>query len=184
MEDLETRAKSRSIMTTNLWTTPETAVIRKVQAEEQEFQKAYARKLGVSLSLEEARQMGMEAFGAMSGAPQEEMEKGLKRVGEEMSKIKGYPIRSVVSWEAEGDKAAGAGKEGASSEPAAESPRSIGGLLGGLAGKITQKMAGEKPSASGGKEGTFFSSTTEIKAINADSVSAAVFEIPAGYTKK
>ncbi len=183
MEDLETKAKSRSTMNTNLWTTPETAVIRKAQAEEQEFHKAYARKLGVSLSPEEAKQLGMEAFGAMSGASPEEVEKGLNRVREEMSKVKGYPIRSVVSWEVEGDKAAG-GKEAASAESASESPRSIGGLLGGLAGKVTQKMAGDKLSGSGGKEGSFFSSTTEVKAISTDSVSTGVFEIPTGYAKK
>jgi hypothetical protein len=185
MEDLETKAKSRNTMTTNLWTTPETATIRKAQAEEQEFQKAYAKKIGLSISPDEAKQLGMESLGAMSGAPPEEIQKGLMRVKEEMAKIKGYPIRSVVSWTLEGEKGTAASKaEGTSSETASESPKSIGGLLGGLAGKVTQKMTGEKPSSTGGKEGPFFSSITEVKAINTDSVSAEVFDIPAGYVKK
>lgn len=185
MEDLETKAKSRNTMTTNLWTTPETATIRKAQAEEQEFQKAYAHKLGLSISPDEAKQLGMEALGSMSGAPPEEIQKGLMRVKEEMSKIKGYPIRSVVSWNLEGEKVASAGKEEkTSSESTPESPKGIGGLLGGLAGKITQKMGGEKPSSTGGKEGPFFSSITEVRTIKVDSISGEVFEVPAGYVKK
>ena len=46
MEEIETKAKSQSTMTMNLWTTPETAAIRKVQTEEREFHKAYAQKIG------------------------------------------------------------------------------------------------------------------------------------------
>jgi hypothetical protein len=185
MEDLETKAKSRNTMTTNLWTTPETATIRKAQAEEQAFQKAYAKKIGLSISPDEAKQLGMEALGTMSGAPPEEIQKGLMRVKEEMAKIKGYSIRSVVGWTLEGEKGTAASKaEGTSSETTSESPKGIGGLLGGLAGKVTQKVTGEKPSSTGGKDGPFFSSITEVKAINTDSVSAEVFEIPSGYVKK
>jgi hypothetical protein len=185
MEDIETKAKSRSTMTTNLWTTPETAAIRKAQAEEQEFHKAYARKLGLTLSPEESKQLGMSAFAAASGAPPEEIEKGLLRVKEEMSKIKGYPIRSVVNWMLESEKGkAGASAESSSSESTSSSPGGIGGVLGGLKGRITQKIAGEKSSPAEGKDAPFFSSTTEVKAINAEKVSAEVFEIPAGYAKK
>jgi len=184
-EDLETKAKTRNTMTTNLWTTPETAVILKVQAEEQQFGKAYARKLGMDFSPEETQQLGMVALGAMSGAPADETEKGFKRFKEEMVKIKGYPIRSVVNWAMEGDKAPGGGKEEpASSGSISDVQKSVGGFLGGLAGKVTQKISGEKPSSAGGKEGPFFSSTTEIKVIHADSISADLFEIPGGYAKK
>jgi hypothetical protein len=184
MEDIEPKAKTRNTMTTNLWTTPETAAIGKARAEEQEFHMAYARKLGLSLTPNEARQLGMEALGTMSGAPPEEIEKGFKRVKEEMSKIKGYTIRSVVSWAVEGDRGS-AGKEGTSpSESSSDSLRSIGGALGGLAGKLTQKVTGEKAGSTGEKEGPFFSSTTEVKAINTESISKEVFEIPGGYTKK
>ena len=112
MEDLETKAKSRSTMTNNLWTTPETATIRKAQAEEKAFHKAYAQKLGLQISPEEGKQMGMEIFAAMSGASKQEIEKGFARVKEEMAKVKGYPIRSVVNWSMEGDKPPAAEKEG------------------------------------------------------------------------
>jgi hypothetical protein len=185
MEDMETKAKSRSTMTNNLWTTPETATIRKVQAEERAFHKAYAQKLGIQMSPEEAKQMGIEAFAAMSGASKEEIEKGFMKVREEMAKIKGYPIRTVVNWSVEGDKVEGAEKEEkASSESSSQTPTSVGGFLSGLSKGITQKVMKDKGSTSGQKEGATFSTTHEVKAIHAGSVPAEVFEVPPGYSKK
>jgi hypothetical protein len=185
MEDMETKAKSRSTMTNNLWTTPETATIRKVQAEERAFHKAYAQKLGLQISPEEAKQMGIETFATMSGASKQEIEKGFAKVREEMAKIKGYPIRTVVNWSVEGDKAEGAEKEEkASSETSSQTPTSVGGFLSGLSKGITQKVIKDKSSTSGQKEGASFTSTHEVKAIHADSVPAEVFEVPQGYSKK
>ena len=185
MEDLETKAKSRSTMTNNLWTTPETATIRKAAAEEKAFHKAYAQKVGLQISPEEGKQMGMEMFAAMSGASKEEMERGFARVKEEMGKVKGYPIRSVVNWSMEGDKPVTPEKGGSpSSESSSDAVKSVGGFLSGLSKGITQKVMGDKGSAQGQTEGGSFSTTYEVKAIQADSVPADVFEIPAGYTKK
>ena len=185
MEDIESKAKSQSTMTTNLWTTPETATIRKVQAEEQEFHKAYARKLGVTVSSEEGKRMGMAAFAAISGAPPDEIEKGSIRVKNEMSKIKGYPVRTVVSWTWESEKGAAPKQEETSpGESVSGLADSVKGLLGGLMGRVTQKKAEEKSAPSGGKEAPFFSSTMEIKTMSTDKVPAEAFEIPAGYTKK
>jgi hypothetical protein len=185
MEDIETKAKSRSTMTNILWATPETATIRKVQAEERSFHKAYAQKLGIQMSPEEAKQMGIEAFAAMSGASKEEIEKGFMKVREEMAKIKGYPIRTVVNWSVERDKAAGAEKEGkGSSESSSSTPTSVGGFLSGLSKALGQKVMKDPSSGSGQKEGASFSSTYEVKAIHADSVPAEVFEVPPGYSKK
>ena len=185
MEDIETKAKSRSTMTQNLWTTPETATIRKVQAEERTFHKAYAQKLGLQISPEEAKQMGIETFAAMSGASKQEIEKGFAKVREEMAKIKGYPIRTVVNWSVEGEKPAGAEKEGSSSsESSSQTPTSVGGFLSGLSKTITQKVMKDQSSGSGQKEGGSFSSTYEVKAISADSIPADVFEIPSGFSKK
>lgn len=185
MEDTETKAKSRSIMNNNLWTTPETDTIRKVQAEERAYHKAYAQKLGLQISPEEAKQLGIETFAAMSGASTQEIEKGFAKVREEMAKIKGYPIRTVVNWSVEGDKAEGVKKEEkASSESSSETPTSVGGFLSGLSKTITRKAMKDQSSGSGQQEGMSFSSTYEVKAINADSIPAEVFEIPAGYSRK
>ena len=185
MENIETKAKSRSTMNNNLWATPETATIRKVQAEEMAFHKAYAQKLGLQISPEEAKQLGIETFAAMSGAPKQEIEKGFTKVREEMAKIKGYPIRTVVNWSVESEKSAGAEKEGSSSsESSSQTPTSVGGFLSGLSKTITQKVMKDQSSGSGQKEGGSFSSTYEVRAISADSVPADVFEIPPGYSKK
>ena len=185
MEDMETKAKSRSTMTNNLWTTPETATIRKVQAEERAFQKAYAQKVGLQISPEEAKQMGIETFAAMSGASKQEIEKGFAKVREEMAKIKGYPIRTVVNWSVEGDKAEGAEKEGKGSpESSSSTPTSVGGFLSGLSKTLGQKVVKDQSSGSGQKEAATFSTTHEVKAIRADSVPAEVFEVPPGYSKK
>jgi hypothetical protein len=45
MEDVETKQRSLSTMTTNLWSTPETATVRSAQADVMKFQRAFARKL-------------------------------------------------------------------------------------------------------------------------------------------
>jgi hypothetical protein len=65
------------------------------------FQRAFARKLRVNVTPDEARLMGMEVFAAMSGMSEAELSKGLSRVQKEMSKIKGYPIRTEVTWNLE-----------------------------------------------------------------------------------
>ena len=105
VEDIETKARSRSTMTTDLWTTPETSVIQKAKGEEKRFDLAHARKIASEISDEEARQMGMAAFASMSGAPDADVRKGLARVKDEMAKVKGYPIRTSISWTFEGDEA-------------------------------------------------------------------------------
>lgn len=183
VEDIETKARSRSTMTTNLWTTPETAVIQKAKAEERRFALAHARKIASEISDEEARQMGMAAFASMSGAPDADVRKGLARVKDEMAKVKGYPIRTSISWTFEGDEAKGASAEKAQApaEPGLDLSGGVSGLLGGLAGRMAQKKVEERTSPKGGP---IFSSTVEVKAINADGLPPAAFDVPAGYVKK
>ncbi|MDH4012358.1 MAG: hypothetical protein OEU55_16670, partial [Desulfobacterales bacterium] len=174
MEDVETKQRSLSTMTTNLWSTPETATVRSAQADVMKFQRAFARKLGVNVTPDEARLMGMEVFAAMSGMSEAELSKGLSRVKKEMSKIKGYPIRTEVTWNLDpaGDASV---KEG----PSASTSQDTAGrscLFGGLAGLTGQQGPG------GGAP--LFSSESEVKSIEVKPVPAKTFEIPAGYTKK
>ncbi|HLA26957.1 MAG TPA: hypothetical protein VJZ49_03585 [Syntrophales bacterium] len=181
MEDIETKAKSKSTMTTNPWTTHETTTIKKAQAEEQRFEQALAKKLGIELSPEEAKQMGMAVFASMSGASETEVLKGLTKIKNEMAKIKGYPIRTVVAWTLEGDEQKVQQREEAKEEHV-DMSGGIGGLLGGLAGKMAKKKVEEKIAPK--KGAPFFSSTMEVKAIDSGGVSADTFEIPPEYTKK
>jgi hypothetical protein len=182
LEDLETKAKSRSTMQTNLWTTPETAAIKKIQSEEQQFNQALAKKLASDISLEEARQMGLAAMMSMSRASQEDIKKGLVQVKNEMAKIKGYPIRTVISWNVEGDSREGGARKEAAREEPTDISSGVGGLISGFLGKAVQKKAEEK--VAGDPGAPFFSSLTEVKSLNPEGVPANTFEIPAGYTLK
>lgn len=178
-ENLETKARSRGTMDANLWTTPETATIRKAQADEQFFYKAYAQKVGITYSPREGKQFGIEALATMTGASPKELEKEFAKFRKEMSKVKGYPIRSTVSWSLEGDKGA---TKGDASPAGAASGGGISGVVGGLAVKLLQKKESEK--TQGGKDAPFFESKTEVKTIDVASISGQVFELPSGYVKK
>jgi hypothetical protein len=182
MEDLETGSQSRSTMQTNLWTTPETAAIKKVQSEEQRFNQALAKKLASDISLEEAKQMGLAAMMSMSRASQEDIKKGLVQVKNEMAKIKGYPIRTVISWKVEGDSREGRTQKDAAREEPTDISSGVGGLISGLLGKAVQKKAEEK--VAGDQGAPFFASMIEVKSLSGDPVPSAVFEVPAGYAKK
>lgn len=175
MEDVETKQRSLSTMTTNLWSTPETATVSSAQADVMKFQRAFARKLGVNVTPDEARLMGMEVFAAMSGMSRAELSKGLSRVQKEMSKIKGYPIRTEVTWNLEpaGDASL---KEGPGASTSTQDTAGRSCLFGGLAGLTGQQ------GPSGGAP--LFSSEFEVKSIEVKPVPAKTFEIPTGYTKK
>jgi hypothetical protein len=175
MEDVETKQRSLSTMTTNLWSTPETSTVRSAQADMMKFQRAFARKLGVNVTPDEARLMGMEVFAAMSGMSEAELSKGLSRVKNEMAKIKGYPIRTEVTWNLEpaGDASV---KEGPSASTSSQDTSGRSCLFGGLAGLTGQQGPG------GGAP--LFSSEFEVKSIVVKPVPVETFEIPSGYTKK
>jgi hypothetical protein len=152
MEDIETKQGSLSTMTTNLWSTPATATVSRAQADVMKFQRAFARKMSEA-----------------------DLKKGLSRVKKEMSKIKGYPIRTEATWNLEP-----AGEASVREGPSASTPTNdtAGGscLFAGLAGLTGQQ------GTSGGAP--LFSSEFEVKAIEVKSVPVKTFEIPAGYTKK
>ena len=175
MEDIETKQRSLSTMTTNLWTTPETATVRNAQADVVKFQRAFSRRLGVDVTPDESRLMGMELFAAMSGMSEAELSKGLSRVKKEMSKIKGYPIRTEVTWNLEpaGDASV---KEGSNTPTSTQETAGRSCLFGGLAGLTGQQEPG------GGAP--LFSSEFEVKSIEVKPVPAKTFEIPAGYIQK
>lgn len=182
MEDLETKAKMKTSMVTNFWTTPETAAIKKLQAEEAAFTKAYLKKIGMMATPSELKLFGLEAFAALRGVPAKDMEKEFARFKTELSKLKGYPIRTVINWEAQ-EQGSQATSEAQESEPM-EAPNlsgGVGGLIGGIMGSVAKKAIGE-PKPAG--QSPFFSSVIEIKAISTDPIAGSVFDIPAGYTKQ
>lgn len=178
IENLDTKAKTRNTMATNLWTTPETAAIKKLQAEESAFTKAYLKKIGMNLTQDEMKQYGMTVFSMMSGASEKDLEKDFKGFKKEMVKVKGYPIRTTVNWKVDDDKKPAAKSAEAGSSGGIDVSGGWGGILSGV---LSQKMAdGMKAD----ENAPFFTSTTEVKSIKADSLPSDTFDVPSGYKLK
>jgi hypothetical protein len=180
IEDMETKRTMKNNMTMRLWTTPETAAIRKLQKEQESFSAAFMKKMGMKMSPAEMKKFGMDALAA-SGASQKEMNYEAGRLKNNMAKVKGFPIRTVVEWKTAGDDAPQAAAQ--DSADAGQATASIGKLFGGLKGAIGRTIGTEesqKPQA----EGSALSSTTEVKSIQVDSIPSSSFEIPEGYVRK
>ena len=196
-EDLETKARSESTMTSDLWTTPETAEIRALQKEEMEFTKAWLKKIGWEMSQQEAQKMGLAMVGALIGGDEESLRKGTREVAEKMAKIQGYPIGTRVTWRLKSSESAtaaqgeaGSGKSSGGEGESAGMPdlsRGLGGLMSAF-GKKVAKSSGEstaKDTAKGdaGAGKTVFDTYSEIRRISTASLPDSDFAPPAGYTK-
>ena len=182
VEDLETKERTESTMTSDLWTTPETDEIRALQKAELEFTQAWLKKIGWDMTDKEAQKMGLAMIGAMIGGDEESFRKGAKEVAEKMAKIKGYPIGTGVTWKV---KAPGgeAVKKGGESEGMPDLSKGLGGLMSAF-GKKVAKGGGEsaaKGDAGGAK--TVFDTYTEVRKISTASLPDADFVPPAGYKK-
>ncbi len=183
LQDLETKEKTSNTMKTNLWTTPETPAIKKLQSEQKAFSQAYMKKLGIKVSPHEMQQFGMGAFAMASRASDEELAKGFEKFRKEMTKVKGFPIRTVVNWSVAGDRPAAPEpqeKPGGISIPTGKDD-----LLGGLGGMVSKAVSQKaSDSARPNTDAPFFSSTTEVKTISIDALPAGTFDIPSGYKRQ
>jgi hypothetical protein len=173
MEDTASKGKVTQVMTTDMWNTPLTDQLKKAQSIEAEFSKKLMQKLGVSLSPDEANQLGAGMLTSMYGLDAKETAGKLEEVGKEMAKIEGYPIVTEVKWQVKNDSAA---KKPEPKEEPEEPPTSLGGLIGN---RIAKSMTPDKPK----EEGVMFSSYHEVKSISLDAVPEATFEVPADYKK-
>lgn len=190
---LETRNQKtgeagKSTMIARFWTTPETAEIRAAQAEEQAYTTAYLKRLGFSLSPEQARRFGIGAMAGATGLSEAEQERALARFAAEMSKIQGYPVVTQVDWNMEGSGGSEARERPAEGGGGAQP--GLGELMGQL-GKLFgggQKGGTEAPRAeadsSGAGGGAIFSIHVEVKSIKVTPSQPAQYVVPAGFTRK
>ncbi len=184
----KTGETGKSVMTTRLWTTPETGEISAATAEEQAYTKAYLRKIGMEMSPEEARRYGMATFAGLTGLGEQEQERALARLRAEMSKVRGYAIVTQVEWNAEGSGGAGAEQPAAGRQGGGQpSPAEVMGQLGKLFGGGQKGGGGE--SAAGGRggaerSGALFTLYTEVKSIRTTGAEPTRFEVPTGYTRR
>ena len=182
-ENIETGERGESTMTTDLWTTAETAEIKQLQKEEREYTQAWLKKIGWDLTDKETQQMGLSMVGALIGGDEASFKKGAKEVAEKMSKIQGYPIATGIKWQVKssGGAAKQGGGEGAEGVP--DISKGFGGLMSAL-GKKVAKGGGES-GASGGANGAkaVFDTYMEIRKISTASLPDSDFAPPAGYKK-
>lgn len=180
--DKQTGETGKSVMTNRMWTTPETAAIREAEAQEQAYAQAYAKKIGLEMSPQEAQMF----LAGLTGLSAEDQQKALQRVSAEMAKVKGYTIASQIEWQLEGSGGAGTGAGGqAAPKEVQEMMKGLGKLFGG--GQKSGGGEGAGGKEPGGKEPssdalvTFY---TEVKSIRAMPFDSNRYEVPAGYTRK
>jgi hypothetical protein len=185
-ENIETKERSKTTMTNDLWNTPETKEIRTLQKEEMEYSKAYMKKLGLEVSPEDARKLGMSAVAGQFGEDEQAMRQRLKELQEKMSKIKGYPIITTVMWEMETSGTSRPAKDESARKESEDVDVSggIGGLLGSLAKRSVKKKAAESAKESEKDGNVLFEFSSEVKRIEVSSIPSSDFEVPRGYKLK
>jgi hypothetical protein len=179
--DQKTGETGKSLMTNRLWTTPETAEIRAVQAEEQAYAQAYLTKLGLQMSPAEAQRF----LAGLTGLSEEEQQKALARLGSELGKIQGYTIASQLEWTAEASGGAGSSR-GAGGGRSGGQPGlgEMMGQLGRLLGGGARKGGGEGEPSRTGPGGPIFGFYTEVRSLRTLPADGTRFEVPAGFTRK
>ena len=187
-EEIETKERNESTMTTDLWTTPETSALRALRKEETEFSRAYLKKMGLDVSDGQMQQFGMATAAALLGGDRESLEKGAKEVAAKMEKVKGFPIGTRIVWRI---KTSTSGPGGVAMEEKGGMPdlgKGLDGLMAAFGRKGAKKeKAEEKAKGSGeapAKEGPpAFESYTEIRKVGTDKLPDADFTVPSGYKK-
>jgi hypothetical protein len=185
-ENVETKERSESTMTTDLWNTAETSEIKAFSKEEQEFMRAWLKKVGWEMSQQEMRQFGMTAVASLFGGDEAALKKGMEEVAEKMKKVKGYPVGVGVKWSLKGS----GGAEGAKSGSGGGSPEGMPDLakgFGGLMAAFGKKGKGGGAAESGGSGAsggsTLFDTYTEIRSLSTSGIPDNEFSVPAGYQK-
>jgi hypothetical protein len=171
-ENIETGAKGKELLSSEVWTTPFTGVLKDSQAEETQFANNYLKALGLERRTKEKEILGetwLNLLGQLN--PGEERPKlETKAVANQMKKIEGYPVlvsgkyfSSQEGGEAEEEKPSGGARS----------------LVGGLAKSVLKK----KPKAAEAEEPalTYY---FEVIGLETASLGEADFQVPAGYKKK
>lgn len=198
-EDLETKERAKSIMTGELWNTDFTKELKILQKEETEFNQAYLKKAGLEMSPQEAQRFGLEMVAGFMGTDAKVTDEQMKKLTEELSRIKGYTIASYIKWKYESESMKKQRMEAEKKEEIEESEEEesddidvshgVSGFLGGMAKKVVKEKAKEEKKKKEAeekvkqseKENVVFESYSEIKKISTSRIDASEFSVPAGY---
>jgi len=158
------------MLTSDMWLAPTVAGLKEIQ----DFDVRFAQKLAGPMMISGA---SAEDMGRMLAAyPM--MKDALAKMSAEGGKIDGTPLLTTLTFDAvkSAEQVAQEAKQGEDDKP--KDNASVGGLLGGLARRATQKRAaGPEENKT---RATFMSSTTEILKISTD-VAATDVSVPAGF---
>ncbi len=173
MADKQGRVTSNRVLL-DLWTTPETGVVKEVQAIDQTFSKRWASALATGDN-PFGRYVPREVMGSMAAlmGNMGVNSKAMAGWANEFKKVRGYPILTTLSWSAEGN--ACADERGGAGAPA-PTAASMGAMMGGLFG-------GKGKAGGGGGGGPLLSYTHEVKTMEVRPVSDAWFAPAADFQK-
>ncbi|MFT3800520.1 MAG: hypothetical protein QM766_04805 [Burkholderiaceae bacterium] len=166
LEDGQGRRNTNDIRL-DLWTTPETGQVREVQQIDEAFQRRYLAAVGggdnpvgryVPRNIVDAMSRFIKGMDANDA-------KTMQAMAAEMRKIRGYPIRTTMSWTTEGSVCRDAASPGAGG---------LGGMLGAL--------SGSKPAAGGAAPMITFQ--REVGTLAVMPVSDSAFVPPSDYQRK
>ncbi len=173
----ESKQTCKNIYTLDTWATPVTPQLQELQA----FNARLAEAMG--LDAQEMQAMAKAAQGAMS-----QLGQGFGAVYKELSKVKGYPVRSRLTVEKEGSCGMmGGGEQGG--VPGRDGGLSamgdrFKGMFGRKKGGGQEREAPAKEVVSSAGRTKIFGMTTEIVSVKVSAAPADAFEPPAGFAKK
>jgi len=156
------------LLTSDMWLAPTVAAMKEIR----DFDLRFAQKLaGPTMAGASAEDMGrMLAMYPM-------MKDALVKMSAEGGKLDGTPLSTTMTFEAVKAAADVAQESKQAEEDKPKDNATVGGLLGGLARRASQrKSSGDENKA----RATFMTSTTEVLKISTD-VAAADTAVPAGF---
>lgn len=165
-------------MTITLWTTPKNDLIKGFEKQEKEFNQQLMNKMGMKISPNEMKQFGSEFITSMFTMNQEDVDKKMVNLKDELQKIEGYPIVTEISWTVEGDSTKAKQEEMTKEEEKKKTEEPSG--LGGMLSQALMGKKGEKKSETGETKPAFYS-YIEVKSIKLNEVPEKEFDIPGGY---
>lgn len=136
------------------------------------FQQNYARAMKLDeMALQQGMASMMENYGDQ-----------FRKLGEEMAKTKGYPIKTVIEVYSSTTKTGSSEGMGQGDEGQAQS---VADIMSKLGNKLGKKAAGkDDKKAKDENPNKIFSITTEVVSVSTAPIDDAKFEIPVGYKKQ
>jgi hypothetical protein len=194
-KDKETGAICEVALALDEWLAPAFSA----SAEAERFHRAYAQKIGLDLSSGrgafgggDIRERARAMFGRYSGI--------WEQIAAKTKDVKGYPVKMSFSFAFGGDQCKNAQsqqqqKTNDSDSSSGATANSPGGLAGQMAGKLgslfhrkkdddsQQQQPAQTPSLLPGGLVPIITLTSQLESVSTDTVSAAIFEVPADFKK-